>query len=823
MHRENIMRKQHMLTSTAIIAIALSVGTAQAQQAAATASSPSSAAAAGTDSASSSGQVEEIVVTAQKRAENIQNVPLSIVALSGAALARANVGDAVALQKLVPSLTITSTTFVSGVTIRIRGFGTAGNTATDSDVATYLDGIFIARPGAAISTFLDVGSVEVLNGPQGTLFGRNAAMGAISINTNAPSTSRTSLETTVQAGIHNTYSAQAVANLPLSDSFALRFAGKASHNGGIYHNLFDGQDYGRNNNYIGRLSAKWNVTPDLTWTVRGDYSHTDGDGVIPAAPFTRTASAAQLTALNAFSVRYGGAVPVETSSPSFTFNQRFAGSYLTDRQWGVTSDLSYAVAPKLTLRLLDSYRDWRDAQLAQDTIATSANAVGIVNDIRSKAQSHELQFISSKGAFLDNRLGVTAGLYYFKEDFNLNTDFDLGPDFCGIAYGARAPALVPTCNAGPLRPAGYNRFPQTTHSYAAYTQLNFQILPTVEADFGARRTWDRKSANYSSTQLNPTAAAALLVVENTPLTYSNNNWSFRGSLSWQITNKVLAFATYSSGYKSGGFNSSAATANLGAANRTFNAETVRDLEVGVKSVFLDGKAQFNATFFNTTLDNFQDRSYNGLFFLTRNSGNVRSRGVDFDGQLRPIRNLSLTFSGTYLDSIYLTDVSAPPLEGCSAAAPSAACPLLLVGGVPVVPATTATQNLSGRTIGFAPKFKANGGFEFRIPIEGGYTGIFGGSGHYSSSFWTVNTLNPQSRLPGYATVDFNVGLSGPDGRWEVSVFGTNVFDKHYFVSLAPQTLGALIPGVNNPANGTTVFRGPLGDPSRYGVRLSAKF
>ena len=154
-----------------------------------------------------------------------------------------------------------------------------------------------------------------------------------------------------------------------------------------------------------------------------------------------------------------------------------------------------------------------------------------------------------------------------------------------------------------LRPAGYNRFPQTTNSYAAYTQFNYQLLPTVEVDFGARRTWDRKSATYTGTVVNPIAGAALLANETTPLRYSNNNWSFRGTVSWHATRDVLGFVTYSSGYKSGGFNASAATAVLGAGNRTFNAETVRDLEVGVKSVFLGGKSLLNATFFNTILDN----------------------------------------------------------------------------------------------------------------------------------------------------------------------------------------------------------------------------
>ena len=136
-------------------------------------------------------QLEEVVVTAQKRAENIQEVPLSIMSVSGKNLDDSGIRNAVDLGKLVPSLQINNGLFQSGVIIRIRGFGSAPNGGTDSDVAAYVDSAFIPRPGAIMGSFLDVKNVEVLSGPQGTLFGRNAAMGAISINSNAPSTGRT--------------------------------------------------------------------------------------------------------------------------------------------------------------------------------------------------------------------------------------------------------------------------------------------------------------------------------------------------------------------------------------------------------------------------------------------------------------------------------------------------------------------------------------------------------------------------------------------------------------------------------------------------------
>jgi iron complex outermembrane recepter protein len=224
-------------------------------------------------------QLEEVVVTAQKRIENIQEVPLSIVSVSGDALRNAGVNNAVDLGKLVPSLQINPGLFVSGVIIRIRGFGSAPNTATDSDVATYVDSAFIPRPGAIMSSFLDVKNVEVLNGPQGTLFGRNAAMGAISVNSNAPATDKRSFAATVEGANYGSHALTAVANFPLSDKFALRFAYKNSHTDGDLDNAFDGKTWGKSDQNVGRVSAKWDIADKLSWTVRVDAATTTGDGV----------------------------------------------------------------------------------------------------------------------------------------------------------------------------------------------------------------------------------------------------------------------------------------------------------------------------------------------------------------------------------------------------------------------------------------------------------------------------------------------------------------------------------------------------------------
>ena len=298
-------------------------------------------------------------MTAQKRSENVQSVPLSIVAVSGEALKANSISGPLDIGKIVPSLKVFNSTISTGIQIRIRGFGSATNSSTDSDVASYLDGAFIARPASILGSFLDIANIEVLSGPQGTLFGRNAAMGAVSFSTNAP-TAKTSLDASMEGGSYGSYKGTIVANLPVSETFALRGAFQGSHTDGVFFNNFDGKRYGASDNYVGRISAKLALSPTAAWTVRVDGSKTTGDGINAINVYTNTASSAQLAALANFATSRGGTAPVYSSNPSYTVNNFIGNVFNDDRSAGVTSNLSWDVAPKITLRLIDTYRNWRN-------------------------------------------------------------------------------------------------------------------------------------------------------------------------------------------------------------------------------------------------------------------------------------------------------------------------------------------------------------------------------------------------------------------------------------------------------------------------------
>ena len=256
------------------------------------------------------------------------------------------------------------------------------------------------------------------------------------------------------------------------------------------------------------------------------------------------------------------------------------------------------------------------------------------------------------------------------------------------------------------------------------------------------------------------------------------------------------------------------------------------MELGVKSILWDGKFQLNATLFDTKLKNFQDRSFNGIGFVVRNAGDVKSRGMDLDSQIRVLPSLSFNAALTYLDATYAKAINSPALEGCPAlASPAVPPPGSICASMqytPAFPAPTGqtsqpSQNLTGQTIAYAPKYHGNVGVKWDSPpFASGVVVTVAATENYSASFLSANTNNPQSNLPSFSTTDLRVSLNSADDRWQFDFFGTNVFDKHYYVSTVAQVLGAQM-GINSAVTGATVYRGFLGDPARFGARVSVKF
>jgi iron complex outermembrane receptor protein len=747
------------------------------------------------------GGIETIVVTAQKRSEDVQSVPLSIVALGADQLEDANVTSVTDLTRVVPNLSFTQIAQASGLAIRIRGFGASSNAAIDPSVAPYVDGVYIARPGVILSSFLDIDGVEVLRGPQGTLFGRNATVGAVSFRTAEPSFAGPSAEVVGEVGSYGHTRLQAIGNLPVSDTFALRVAAMTTGSDGYFENRLDGRTYGGKDSSAIRLSSRWLITPDMSWTLRADYAESDGDAFNYPQVDVGSLSASQLAA---FTARLGGNTPTLSLEPSLTMNQLLKDPRLSDTQGGLSSDFSWDLAGDYTLRMINGYRTWRNRQSDGDVAYTPLDLLDRHASFNSISQSHELQLISPEGALLNGKLDFVSGIYFFDEDYKITEVFDLGTDYCALVYGA-APAALANCNAAPLLAASNAAFNQTARSYAGYIQATYAITPALNLVLGARATKDEKSGRFLQVVNNP-GANALRAAEATALDYETDRPSFRAGLDWQATDDLMAFLSYSTGYKSGGLNSAPGATPLGQA-RLFESEVAENVEMGVKSTWLDRRLLLNVTVYNTDLKDFQDRSYNGTSFVVRNAGSVRSRGVELEGQAEPIDGVSLNFGLAYLDATYTSNVAAPNYPACTGAA--ASCPR--------------TQDLSGRPTPFSPKWSGNLGAEYTTdPFLGGYTAALRADVSFYTRQYSENTLNPQAMIDGQTLLGGRLTFENPDGDLRLAIFAENLTDERYYNLKFAQTLAGPM-GVNVPATGATLYRGYQGAPRTFGASLTKVF
>ncbi|MCH8616429.1 TonB-dependent receptor [Sphingomonas sp. SM33] len=776
----------------------------------------------------------EIVVTAQKRAENVQDVPISIAAYSGSTLERNNVVNVEGLAKITPNLSVAKGAQTSYVRLAIRGIGAASNTTVEPSVAVFLDGAYVPRVGAVVSSMLDMESVEVLRGPQGTLFGRNASVGAVSFHTAQPKFGDLSGELTGEIGNGNRYRAYGYLNVPVGDHSAFRFAGSQQWFKGYWHNELDGKQVGGTDDTILRGSFRTEVGP-FDWVFRADYAKVTGDAATNIDFDRSSVSDAQWNFFSAF-----------LGAPDTNLNDDKMNQYLTanvkDKQWGLNSTLSFDVGGGSTVRLIDNYRDWKNTQLDGDVIFTPSQILSRTAPYDSKSQNHELQFISPTGQWLDGRLDLVAGLYYFHEKYEQGERLHMNSQFCKIIPPTPLPSPpfppgttqksfcngMLAANGGTIENATVQDVHQTTDSYAAYAQANFHFTDQFFATAGGRFSKDKKDGSYNQ-QTNPLLATvrALEVLDLPDI--DDSRFTYRLGLNYEPTQDLLFFGTYSTGYKSAGYNSGAGSPSLTTVGnppvlvtpqrRVFDRETTENWELGAKTSWLDRKLTLNLTFYRMNIKGFQDRAFDGTSFTVRNAGNLRHQGFEFDGVAKPVRNLSLFASVAYLDSEFTDYPNAPGLPGCAPTALGVPAACVAAGLGPI-------QDLKGKPATFAPKWSGRLGFD--------WYGDFGSSGwgwDLTSNLTFVskqygglqNDANPQTIIDGYALLGARATLNGPGNRWSVALFGNNLLDKQYEAGNLYQFLGGSLGLGNGVYPGSMATRRLHADPRTYGISGTIRF
>lgn len=735
---------------------------------------------AGTAAANGS-QLETVTVTTRRREESSQDVPTPMSVVSGQNLETQRVYRIQDLQQLVPSVNV-AYMHARQSSVSIRGLG--NNPASDGlegSVGLYIDNVYLGRPGMAVFDLMDIEQLEVLRGPQGTLFGKNTTAGVINISTRAPSfTPERSIETSV--GEDGYFQTKGTISGPLNDQLAGRFSAYRTRSDGDIKNEYDGHDLngGSREGFRAQLLFKPNEDFNLRWI--GDYNEEDSS----AGTRVLYNTGPTINGVNLYESRASaaGATLVNGRHRKVNLDN---DQHVTVHQGGTSVEANWTLPSDFTLTSVSSYRFWNFTPRNDDglNVPASYNAGVSVED---KQYSQEFRLASPKGEFFD----YVVGAYYFGSDLDNKSFSYYGPQ-ADIWNGTPAGSLANVTSVG-------NGHIQTD-SFALFAQGTWHLSERLDFTAGVRGTYEEKNASVSRNA--PVGGVAVAgaaanarrgragVYDSGDLNQYSSSPSGLLNLSYRITDDVLGYATLSHGEKSGGVNLAVGSApTAGADSLLIGTERANNAELGFKSTLWDRRLQLNANVFWTQVNAYQTNAYdaaNRVQYLT-NAGSVRSRGIEFESTVVPLRGLTLNFNGSYNDVSYLSYKDAP-------------CP----PEVSQAPGAPASCDLSGHQVVGASKWIGNANGEYKWNLDNGFEPYVTGSYAFRSKAVGTVEDSDYGQIPSYAVVNLSTGLRGDfnQGQWDVSLWLKNAFDKTYYTTLW--------------TGGNGGYEGLLGTPRTLGV------
>ncbi|WP_342623860.1 TonB-dependent receptor [Pseudomonas alkylphenolica] len=709
----------------------------------------------------SDSQLKTVTVTARRREESAQDVPTPMSVIDGQALETQRVYRIQDLQQLVPSVNV-AYMHARQSSVSIRGLG--NNPASDGlegSVGLYLDNVYLGRPGMAVFDLMDIEQLEVLRGPQGTLFGKNTTAGVINISTRAPSfTPERSIETS--AGEDGYFQTKGTLSGPLSETLAGRISAYRTRSDGDIKNEFDGHTLngGSRQGFRGQLLYKPSEQFNLRWI--GDYNEEDSS----AGTRLLYSTGPTINGVNRYEARAkaAGATLIDGSKRKVNLD---SDQQVTVFQGGTSLEANWTLDNDFTLTSVSSYR-WWDFTPRNDEGLNVPAAFNSGVSVRDKQYSQEFRLASPTGGFFDYVLGA----YYFGSDLDNKSFVYYGPQ-ADIWNGTPAGALanVTTLGKGHIE----------TDSFALFGQGTWHLTERLDFTAGIRGTYEEKSAWVDRAAPAGGAAvsgAAAAARQGRVGAYDSgdlNQYTFSPSgllnLSYRFTDDLLGYATLSHGEKSGGVNLTVATAPVaGADSLLVGTERANNAELGLKSTLWDRRLQLNANLFWTEVHGYQTNAYdeaNRVQYLT-NAGSVRSRGVEVESTLVPIRGLTLNLNGSYNDVRYLSYKDAP-------CAPEVA----------LQPGAPASCDLTGHQVVGASKWIGNANGQYQWDLDNGLQPYVTASYAFRSK--AVGTVEDSdfAQIPSYAVVNLSTGLRGDlgQGQWDVSLWLKNAFDKTYYTTL----------------------------------------
>ena len=717
----------------------------------------------------SSGDLDAIVVTARRRAENLQDVPVAITAISGDALTQTGVRDGTDLVKVTPSLSVRDNASRRDVIIfELRGIS-AGDVllAQDPGVAVYVNDFVHARPYGLQGALFDLESVQVLYGPQGTLFGRNSTAGAVLINSKKPDTDAISGDVRAAIGNYDRRELSGALNLPLGDKAAIRFAGEFKKRNGFTTNLTNGLDLDNQDQKAFRISLLTKPVDALTNITVFDHFKSSNNGTgnklfAARAPGTCDPIIQQSTGICNFTGTFAGiftnAVVQAAVADSIAIGPRqtrlSADTFSDQRVWSLVNTTTLEVSDAITLKNIFGYMD-----VAVDTrndldgsVITGLSTRSLVD---STQWSNEFQVQGSFGA-----LDAIAGAYYFKEQ---------GQD---TAYSnAFSPAPIGRANFfGPGTTV--TDTPITNISKSIFAQATWRATPKLSLTVGARYTWDTRRLEARG-RTPATQTCNVFDTNNVRLPFTNcarleegkfSDPSYTISADYKVSDDVLVYAAHRRGYRSGGFNP------RGTNNATlapFQPEKIQDFELGFKSQFDLGATmvRFNAAAFVAKYDDIQRTKaiiVNGIpatSVVNAASGNIK--GGEAALTIEPTEGLRFSGNVSYVN---FKIGSFPDIVNNSLTTPATPVPVTLTNLT--FPNSKWQYNLNAtydREVGSIGKLTAVFNYKWASQRGGQLTFPF---------------VEPESRVPSFGSADASIRLSNISGTpIFAGVFVENLFDK----------------------------------------------
>jgi iron complex outermembrane receptor protein len=706
---------------------------------------PAAAAAAGDGDSGQIGELQEVTVTATRREELLERVPLAVSVMTGSELAAHNLNDLEDVSAGLPAVEFRTGASNKDRDIFVRGIGTITTSpGVEPAVSTVVDGVVLARPGQATVELLDVDRIEVLRGPQGTLFGKNASAGVVNIVTRDPQAATEGYLDAAYFGGGDEYSLRGgCSGTLLPDQLLASISAVYSHYGGNVANLADGESVNGYGRYGTHLKLLLRPADGLRVAFNADYMHSTD--TVPTGVPSSTSQAAYPTGAVTPNPAFAAALALSgiTASPSSTRVSQNVRSHVRDENGGVSVVADYTWND-FTLTSITAWRGWRNDQLQDyDQISPLTPAFPSVTDqgeLSFHQLSQEARIASPQGGSIEYQ----AGVYYLQ----------------GVDSETYHREVDQVAAADEERNSGTAVFGTRSSNYSIFGEGSVRILPHLRALLGARAVLNTLSYGFERVSTSPLAIPAILPSFSSSGSTRDHGYAGRAGLQYELDSDLNAYASYSRGYSGPAYNiffdmSAQATTAL-------QPETSRSYELGLKSRSLGRRLQANVALFQTDFDNykanFPDLLDGALVTRLINAGAVSTRGAELDLAYRPRENLTITGAGA-VTRARVDDFNCPPQAGASC-------------------------EINGRPLPFAPHWKLDIDATYVIAAGARLQWVLDSDYRWQSSVQYQLTETADTIQAAYGIWNAGIALTDDSRGWSVRASVKNITDRSYSEYLA---------------------------------------